>query len=235
MSGHSKWATIHRHKEIKDAARGKVFSKYAKLITIAAKTGGSNPDTNFRLRDIIDKAKEANMPKENVERALEKADLEAQNIEEVMYEGFGPGGIPVLIQATTDNRNRTGQEIKNVLEKNGGSLAGPGAVSFQFDHMGFILVEKQGDGTEETLKLIDIGVEDFEEGEQDIACFVQPHDLYSRRKEIENAGFVVIASELIMRPKINQEIADQAQVEKILQFIDTLEAHDDVHKVFTTF
>jgi YebC/PmpR family DNA-binding regulatory protein len=234
MSGHSKWATIHRQKEVKDAARGKVFSKYAKLITIAAKTGGSNPDTNFRLRDIIEKAKEVNMPKENVDRALEKATSESQNLEEVMYEGFGPSGVPVLIQATTDNRNRTGQEIKNLLEKNGGSLAGPGAVSFQFDHMGFILVEKQGDGTEETLKLIDIGVEDFEEGESSIACFVQPHDLYAKKKDIENAGFKVITSELIMKPKISQEIEDQAKMDKILAFIDTLEAHDDVHKVFTT-
>ena len=234
MSGHSKWATTHRQKEIKDAARGKVFSKYAKLITIAAKTGGPNPDTNFKLRDIIQKAKEANMPKENIDRALDKAQSEAQNIEEVMYEGFGPYGVPMLIEATTDNRNRTGQEIKNLLEKHGGSLAGPNAVSFQFDHKGFILVAKDGDGGEETLKLIDLGVEDFEDGEEGIVCFVPPHDLYTIKQNIEAAGFKVLNSELIMKPKTIQDGLSDDQMEKLVEFVEMLENHDDVHRVFTT-
>ena len=233
MSGHSKWATIHRQKEIKDNARGKVFSKFANLITIAAKEGGPNPDTNFKLRDIIEKAKAANMPKDNIDRAMAKASGGGAAMEEVMYEGFGPNGLPVLIQAVTDNRNRTGQEIKNILERSGGSLAGPGAVAFQFDQVGDILVEKSGNVDEQTLTLIDLGVDDIEETQDGIECYVPPTQLYQKRQEIEAKGLKVLNSEIIMKPKTYQDVSEQ-DMEKISVFLEALENQDDVQKVFTT-
>lgn len=233
MSGHSKWATIHRQKEIKDNARGKVFSKFARLITIAAKSGGPNTDTNFKLRDIIEKAKSANMPKDNIDRALAKAGSGEANLEEVTYEGFGPNGIPLIIQATTDNRNRTGQEIKSIIERGGGRFAGPGAVSFQFDNLGLISLSKSGDIDEQTLKLIDLGVLDVEVSEDGIESYVAPTELYQKRQELTDAGFSVVGSEIVMKPKQYQEISDPATIEKITKFLEDLENHDDVLRVFT--
>lgn len=235
MSGHSKWATTHRQKEIKDAARGKVFSKMARLITIAAKTGGStDPASNFKLREMIEKARAANMPKDNIDRAVSKASG-AHNLEEVMYEGFGPAGIGVLINAATDNRNRTAQEIKNLLERSGGSLAGPGAVSFQFESKGYLSIEKSDDPDAQSLQLIDLGVDDIDVGEDAIICFVPPEQLYQKRKQIEDAGFKIIESQLIMKAKIPTHATDASQAEKVEKFLEDLEDHDDVSEVFTTY
>src|SRR3989344_6041026 len=142
MSGHSKWATIHRSKEVKDAKRGNLFAKMGRAISIAVKAGGGpDPSANFKLRVAIEKARAADMPKENIERAIAKAS-EGGALEEVTYEGFGPGGIGVIVEAATDNKNRTAQEIKNAFERGGGNLAGPGSVSFNFEQKGFLLVKK---------------------------------------------------------------------------------------------
>lgn len=233
MSGHSKWATIHRAKGVKDAARGKLFSKLARLITIAAKTGGGvNPESNFKLRDVIEKARDANMPKDNIDRAISKASSSEHNLEEVTYEGFGPNGILVIVDAATDNRNRTGQEVKNLLERAGGRLGGPGSVSFQFTPTGFLSVKKTPSVEAQTLSLIDLGVEDIEEEQDTLSCFVKPHDLYTIRSRVTNANFEVLASELTMRPITTQTISVE-NCEKMLKFLESLEEHEDVQKIHT--
>lgn len=232
MSGHSKWATIHRQKGVKDAARGQLFSKLAKLITIAAKNG-VDPESNFKLREIIEKARDANMPKENIDRAINKV-AEAGALEEVVYEGFGLGGVGLLISAMTDNRNRTGQEIKNILERNGGRLAGPGAVSFQFEKKGFILVEPTNDVDSQMLQLIDLGIEELDQIPTGVECFVEAAALYKEKQAIQNAGFVVLESEIISKPTGQVLEIDQSQKEKLQSLVDSLENHDDVDRVFTT-
>lgn len=233
MSGHSKWATIHRQKEVKDAARGNLFSKLAKAITIAVKAGGGpNADSNFKLRVAIDKAKVANMPKDNIERAIEKGSGSAESMEEVTYEGFGPGGIAVIVEAATDNRNRTAQEVKNIFERAGGRLAGPGSVSFNFENKGFMLVKKADDAEGQMLKLIDLGVEDMEETDDGIEVYTNPEKLSQTRRQLEEGSFEVISTELYMRPKTHQEIKDPAEAKKALGFLDTLNEQEDVQKVY---
>jgi YebC/PmpR family DNA-binding regulatory protein len=233
MSGHSKWATIHRQKEIKDHARGKLFSKFAQAITIAAKTGGGpSPDTNFKLRVIIDKARAANMPKDNIDRALSKA-AESGNLEEVTYEAFAPAGVQLIIEAATDNRNRTGQEIRNMIERAGGRFAGPGSVSFNFEHMGYIFVKKDpAKAEEQMLQLIDAGVDDIEEEDTGFNVYVAANELFQAKKAIEELGFQVEATELIQKPKMSQE-ASELEAQKVVTLIENLEEHDDVQKVFS--
>ena len=233
MSGHSKWATIHRQKEINDSARGQVFSKLARAITIAAKTGGGpDPDTNFKLRVLIDKARSANMPKENIERAISKASG-AEVMDEVTYEGFGPGGIGIIVEAGTDNRNRTGAEIKNIFERGGGKFAGPGAVSFNFEPKGQILVEKKGTEDEQMLTLIDLGADDLEFTDDGVEVYTSPTNLFEIQKKLIDAGFSVKSTEMIQKPKMYQELPSQDEVEKAIKLLTQLNAHDDVQKVYT--
>lgn len=232
MSGHSKWATIHRQKGVKDQARGKLFSKMARLVTIAAKTGnGPNPESNPRLREIIEKARSVNMPKENIERAISKA-ADPQNLEEVTYEGFGPNGINLMIEAATDNRNRTGQEIKNALEKGGGSLGGPGSAAFNFEHCGFLLVEKATDSEGQMLSIMDLNVVDVFETQDGIEVYCKPAELYEIRKKLEDLKFIVLETQLIYRPKNMLQVSPEASL-KIVNFLEELEEHDDVQNIYT--
>jgi len=232
MSGHSHYATTHRQKEIKDAARGKVFSKLARAITIAAKTGGSpNPDSNFKLRMVIEKAKAANMPKENIERAISKAQSSA-DLEEVRYEGFGPSGILVIVDAATDNRNRTNSEIRNLFDKNGGKMGSPGSVSFNFESFGFLILEKRENSDEDMLALIDLGAKDVNEMPDGLYVYVSPSDLASFQERVRKEGFKALSSELVEKPKNFQKI-DEGDREKVKRFIEELENHEDVQKVFT--
>lgn len=234
MSGHSHYATIHRQKEAKDAARGNVFSKLARAITIAVKTGGGDdPNSNFKLRVEIDRARAVNMPKDNIERAIARAKVGGEVLEEVSYEGFGPSGISVIVKVATDNRNRTSQEIKNLFERNGGNLAGPGAVAFNFENKGFLLIEKNENPESQILKLIDLGVEDVEETDDGIEVYVIPDKLSEVRNNVEKLGFSVKEMELIMQPKNPQTLRDPNESEKALNFLEALEEHDDVQKVFT--
>lgn len=236
MSGHSHYDTIKRQKEGKDAARGNLFSKLSKMIQIAIRTGGSpNPETNFKLRVAIDKAKSMNMPKSNIERILKSASAKMDSIEEITYEGFGPSGIFVMVECATDNKNRTAQEIKTIFDKAGGSMGGPGSVSFNFSSKGYMLLKKTNDIETQTLKLIDLGVEDLEEIEDGIEVFVAPNLLREIREKVEKAGFEIIKTELRMEPKTFVKIDDQDKREKIIKFIDTLEEHDDVQRIFTNF
>jgi YebC/PmpR family DNA-binding regulatory protein len=233
MSGHSHYATTHRQKELKDAAKGKVFSKLARMITIAAKTGGSDdPNANFKLRVIIDKARAANMPKDNIDRAISKASG-GDAMEEVTYEGFGPGGIGVIVEAGTDNRNRTGNEIKSLFDRGGGKFAGPGAVSFNFDHKGQIAIAKDANTEEQMLKLIDLGVDDVEEEPDAIYVYVAPASTKETQDKLTTAGFTIKSVELIQKPKTYQTISDKTAVEKVINFLDNIEEHDDVQKVYT--
>ncbi|MGA2910871.1 MAG: YebC/PmpR family DNA-binding transcriptional regulator [Candidatus Microgenomates bacterium] len=232
MSGHSHYATIKRQKATNDAAKGNLFSKMARAIMIAAK-GGPDPDMNFRLRFEIDKARAISMPKENIERAIAKATTEAANLEEITYEGFGPGGISVMVEVMSDNKNRTAQEIKNVFERGGGTLAGPNAVAFNFESRGFMLVKKAADADAQMLSLIDSGADDIQESDGELEVYVAPGMLAQIHKKITESGFEVTSAELIMKPKIFQEITDPATAGKAIKFIEEIESHDDVQNVFT--
>jgi len=174
MSGHSKWSTIKRAKEANDAKKGALFTKLARAITIAAKGGGADPDMNMKLRFAVEKARQSNMPKENIERAIEKGVGEGGvQMQEMVYEGYGPLGVPIVVEAATDNKNRTAQEIKNLFERGGGTLGAPGSVSFQFERTGQLVLEKGDDPEGRMLELIDLGAEDLEEAEDaDCVCII---------------------------------------------------------------
>lgn len=233
MSGHSHYATTKRQKGIKDAAKGQTFSKLVRAITIAAKTGGGpDPDSNFKLRIAIEKARAVSMPKENIDRAIEKAAGVGEALDEVTYEGFGPGGIAVLVNTATDNRNRTNSEIKNLFEKNGGKMASPGAVSFNFEPKGLLIVEKGDNVDEELLKLIDLGAEDVQEADSKIEVYVAPSALSEMHKKITNNNFIVDSAELVEKPKTLMEVPE-SDAEKVEKFLTLFEEHDDVQKVFT--
>lgn len=231
MSGHSKWATIKRQKAANDKSRGQTFSKLSRAITIAAKTGGGpNPDSNYKLRMAIDAARAENMPKDTIDRAINKASG-AEQVEEVTYEGFGPGGVAIIIQAATDNRNRTAQEVKSILDRGGGSMGQPGSVSFNFDSKGFLLVKKEGNVDEQMLSLIDAGVDDIVEGEDGLEVYVSPQELYGAKGKIEAARFSVLQAELVQKPKTFIEL-DEAKSEKLYALLDKLDELEDVQKVF---
>lgn len=233
MSGHSKWSTIKRKKEAEDIKRGKEFSKLSRAISIAAKTGGSpDPEANPKLRVAIDQAKAANMPKDNIERAIQRAVGGDADLEEIKYEGFAPDGVGVIVEAATDNKNRTAQEIKNIFERRGGSLAGPGSVSFNFEPKGLIVVEKKGNVDEQMLALIDAGVEDIEESDDGIEAYVAPSSLSEVKDKLKGLGYTVSSFELVQRPKTMQVVKEPASAQRILKFLDDLENHDDVQKVY---
>ncbi len=231
MSGHSHFATIKRQKAVNDAAKGNLFSKMARAIMIAAKSGG-DPDMNFKLRFEIDKARAVSMPKENIERAIAKATTEAANIEEITYEGFGPGGIGVMIEVASDNKNRTAQEIKNLFDRAGGSMGGPNSVAFNFESKGFMVIKKKEDPDAQMLQLIDAGAEDMEDIGSGFEIYVAPDKLGQIHKALVAAGFEVTETELQMKPKNFVAITDPSTAEKIMKFIDEVESQDDVQNVF---
>lgn len=233
MSGHSKWSTIKRQKGLNDAKKGAIFTKLAKAISIAAKEGGADPAGNVKLRFVIEKARESNMPKDNIERAIERgtgAGIAA--LQELVYEGYGPEGVPVIVEAATDNKNRTAQEMKNLFEKSGGAMGSPGSVSFQFERAGQILVEKSENLEERMLQLIDLGVENIEEVEDGIEVYTKPEELYKTRHMLEEAGIVVHETELVFRPRDPMPVLDAEKSTKIVKFLEVLDNHDDVQKVY---
>ena len=241
MSGHSKWSTIKRQKGAADIKRGQTFTKIANAITIAAKMGGSgDPQSNPRLRVAMEGAKEVNMPKENVQRAIDRGlgRLPGQTLEEVTYEGFGPGKAAFLIEAVTDNKLRTHAEIKNLFEKNGGSLAGQGAVAYMFQRIGKIRVKGKGGSMEDgMLELIDLGAEDVDELKdmQEYLVYVQSPELNTMSTKITQAGYRVELQEITMKPVSLINITDPEIAKKVLDFIEKLEELDDVQKVYDNF
>ncbi len=239
MSGHSKWKTIKHKKEKEDAKKGKVFTRIAREITVIARDGGSDPAANARLRIILEKAKAANMPKENVERAIKKGSGQSDgcNYEQVLYEGYGPVGTAVIVEALTDNKNRTVSTLRHFFSKNGGSLAENGAVSWMFEHKGLLEVDMDKLSEDEILeKLIDCDTDDikFEEpGQANVICQVKSLD--SLRKQVEELGLKVKSVQVIWQAKELVELSDQAKEEKAVKFFDELEDLDDVQNVFANF
>jgi len=236
MSGHSKWSTIKRQKEATDIKRGKIFSKLAKAITLTAREG-TDPETNFKLRLEIEKAKQANMPKENIERAIARASGEAGEgqLKEVVYEGYGPGGVAIIAEAATDNRNRTTAEMKQLFERGGGRLGGPGTVTYQFQPMGLITVEKTNNPDEQILKIIDLGVEDVEEAKDALEVYIQSQNLGEVREKLNQSGFKVLNAELVKQPKNEIQIKDSGKATKVLKLMNSLQEHDDIQRVFANF
>lgn len=232
MSGHSHFATIKRQKESKDETRGKIFSKMARLITIAVKTGGGpNIDGNYKLQAVVEKARSFNMPKDNIERAINRAGAGA-NLEEITYEGFGPGGSSVIVEVATDNKNRTVAQIKGILEKGGGGLGSPGSALYNFESKGLVLVEKEADLDSQILKLIDLGAEDVEVTEDGIEVWVLPNKLVEEKGVLAEAHQKVRESELVLRPKNHIVISDSRLAEKMIAMLEALEDHDDVQRVY---
>ena len=233
MSGHSKWSTIKRKKEVTDIARGKVFSKHSKAITVAVKQGGGkDPSGNYKLRIAIDQAKADNMPKSNIDKAINKGD-EAGNIEEIVYEGFGPSGVNIMVVVATDNRNRTGQEIKNIFDKGGGRMGGPGSVSFNFEAKGVLIVEKATDADGQLLELIDLGAEDVEVEGNAIEVFTSSSELGKTKEVLESSKYKVRSAELIYKPKTTQKVEDKPTAVRIVKLLQTFDDCEDVQNVYT--
>jgi YebC/PmpR family DNA-binding regulatory protein len=236
MSGHSKWSTIKRKKAATDSRRGQVFTRIARELAIAAREGGSDPDSNFRLRLVMDKARQANMPKDNIERAIKRGtgELKGEELDEVLYEGYAPNGIALLLDTLTDNRNRAVAEVRRILTRHGGKLAETGAVSYLFEQQGFISAEA-GDTDPEELALlaIDEGAVDVNIDDGTLEVYTAPHDLQKVKEALETQGIVLNAAELIMTPKAMTEL-DEADTFKVMKIIEALEELDDVQQVYST-
>ena len=231
MSGHSKWSTIKREKGAKDAKRGAVFTKIGNQIAIAARSG-TDPMMNSALALAIEKAKQANMPNANIQRAIDRVnDKNAAQLEETAYEGMGPGGIGIIIETATDNKNRTFPEVRNALTKNGGRIADAGSVMFQFDRKGVIRVAATGEDA--LLTILDAGAEDANEDDGEIVVYTDQKDLAKVRAAIIESGLSVTDAELQYVPKNMIEISEQEQAEKVLKVLDALDDLDDVVNVHT--
>ena len=231
MSGHSKWATTHRQKAVVDAKRGAIFTKLGNQIAIAAR-GGTDPALNSSLAMAIEKAKAANMPSANIQRAIDRvADKNAAALEEITYEGYGPGGVGIIIETATDNRNRTLPEVKTALVKNGGRIADAGSVAFQFTRKGVITVE--GTGEELLLQVLDAGAEDAVEEDGEIIVYTELKDLANVRNQLVEQGLNIKDAELRYIANTPVEIADSETAQKLMKVVDALDDLDDVVNVHT--
>jgi YebC/PmpR family DNA-binding regulatory protein len=239
VSGHSKWSSIKHKKGAADAKRGKLFSKLTRAIIVAAKEGGGDPSGNLALQNAIEKAKSYSMPKDNIDRAIAKgsgADADASAFETVIYEGFGPSGVAVIVEALTDNRNRTASDVRHTFAKNGGNLGGSGAVAWLFERRGLVLVEAEGvDEDELMLAAAEGGAEDIELDGTTFTVTTDAQFLSAVRVAIEAAGFTVDSAELTMIPKTTVEVGDEADAKKVLRLMDELEDNDDVQDVYANF
>ncbi|HSH18730.1 MAG TPA: YebC/PmpR family DNA-binding transcriptional regulator [Candidatus Saccharimonadales bacterium] len=236
MSGHSKWSTIKREKGAKDAARGAVFTKLGNALAVAAKSG-TDPDTNFSLRLAIDKAKAANMPAANIQRAIDRVkDKNAAQLQEVLYEGYGPGGVAILAECATDNINRTYPEVRLAFSKHGGNIAEKGAVAFQFDRKGMIRVHNgELSGDDLLMAAIEAGAEDVQEEGEESVVYTAPTDLAKVRDALKAAGLEITEAELTYLPNTTVEITDAATAGKIMRLMDALEGLDDVSNTYVNF
>lgn len=239
MSGHSKWKTIKRQKGVKDVKRGAIFTKHSNAITVAVKQGGNiaDPESNFKLRLAIEAARADNMPKENIDRAILKAaGKEGVNLEEAVYEGFGPGGFSIVVEAFTDNKQRTVAEVKNAFEKNGGTMGAQGSVMYQFERKGIVTVVKNGKPFDDIFVIaVDSGAEDVEEAGDEALIYTRPEDLAKVRSFLTEKGITVQNAELVYKPVVLFTISDKITAEKAVAFFEKLEELDDVQKVFTNF
>jgi YebC/PmpR family DNA-binding regulatory protein len=239
MSGHSKWSSIKHKKGAADAKRGKLFSKLSRAIIVAAKEGGSDPAGNLALANAIEKARSYSMPKENIERAIARGagtDSDAQAFETVVYEGYGPAGIAIIVEALTDNRNRTASDVRNVFSKHDGNLGTSGAVAWLFERRGLVLVDADSvDEDELTLVAADGGAEDVSLDGSTFQVTCAPEDLTAVRSALEEAGIRYESAEQTMVPKTTVRLEDESAAKKVLRLIDALEENDDVQDVYANF
>ncbi|TWK93359.1 putative transcriptional regulatory protein [Bacillus paralicheniformis] len=237
MAGHSKWKNIQRRKNAQDAKRGKIFMKLAKEIYVAAKEGGPDPESNASLRLVIDKAKNANMPNDNIDRAIKKASgsQDGKSYEEITYEGYGPSGVAVMVKCLTDNKNRTATNVRTAFSKNGGSLGETGCVSYMFDRKGYIAIEREDleiDEEEFMLEVIDAGAEELETSEELFEIYTEPEQFEEVKKNLEERGYETATAKMTMVPQTYAEV-DETLQEKVEKLIDALEDDDDVQEVYT--
>jgi len=235
MSGHSKWSTIKRKKAATDAKRGQLFTKIAREITITAREGGGDPRVNFQLRLVIDKAKRANMPKDNIERAIKRGtgELKGEALEEVLYEGYAPHGVALLLPTLTDNRNRAVASIRRILNRSGGKMAQSGAVSYLFEQQGLITAEAGDTDVEElALLAIDEGAVDVNIDDNTLEIYTEPKDFQKVKEALESGGATLTTAELTMTPKAMTELGEDDTF-KIMRIIEMLEELDDVQQIYT--
>jgi YebC/PmpR family DNA-binding regulatory protein len=239
MSGHSKWANIKHRKGAQDAKRGKIFTRLIKEITVAARMGGGGDvDSNPRLRSAVAAAKNVNMPKDNIERAIKKGtgELEGETYEEIRYEGYGPGGVAVLVDCMTDNRNRTVGEVRYAFTKSGGNLGESGCVAFMFDRKGSIIIDKEEVDEEQLMEVVlEAGAEDVIEEETTFQVLTTPEDFDAVREELEKAEIKMVEASISMIPQNTVEVAEEKKAASLMRLIDTLEDNDDVQHVHANF
>ena len=237
MSGHSKWASIKHKKAIVDSRRGQLFTKLARAITTAAKEGGGDVEGNASLALAVQKARDASMPKDNIERAIAKGTGEgadADAMETVMYEGYGPGGVAMLVEAMTENRNRTGADVRHAFTKHGGSLGEPGSVAYLFEKKGIIVVDGNRWTEDDLMVAVDAGAEDIEADEDMFEVVTEPTDFVAVRRALEEAGIEFESAEVTQRPSTRVAL-DEEGATKLMRLIDTLEESDDVNEVYANF
>ncbi len=237
MSGHSKWASIKHKKGATDAKRGKLFTKLARAITVAAREGGGDPDGNATLATAIQKAKDQSMPKDNIQRAIDRGTGEGSDgveLERILYEGYGPGGVAILVEALSDNRNRTGSEIRHAFDRHGGSLGEPNSVAWTFEKRGVILVDGDRYDEDDLMVAIDAGAEDVIDDDGTFRVLTATADLAAARAALDDAGVEIVSSDVVMDPKNTVEV-DESQAKTLLNLIEALEDHDDVDAVHANF
>ncbi len=237
MSGHSKWSQIKRKKGVADAKRGQVFTKLIKEITLAARLGGGDPEGNARLRTAITAARADNMPKDNIERAIKKGTGELAGVayEEYLYEGYGPGGVAVLVEAMTDNKNRTSAEMRYIFTRSNGNMGEAGCVAWMFHKKGYIVVEKGAVAEDKLMEVaLEAGAEDIEESEKEYEVTTDPQNFEAVKKALEGAGIKYQLAELTMYPQTTVQL-DSKHVEQMLRLMEQLEDHDDVQKAYANF
>ncbi len=239
MSGHSKWSSIKHKKGAQDARRGKLFSKLSRAIIVAAREGGPDPSGNLALANAVEKARSYSMPKENIERAIARGsggDGDSQAFEQVVYEGYGPSGVAVIVEALTDNRNRTASDVRHIFSKNDGNLGGSGAVAWLFERRGIVLLDADSaDEDDVTLLAADGGADDVLRDGSSFQVICAPEDLTPVREALERGGVAVESAELTMVPKTTVRLEDDAAAKKVLRLIDALEENDDVQDVYANF
>jgi YebC/PmpR family DNA-binding regulatory protein len=237
MSGHSKWSSIKHKKGAADAKRGKEFTKLARAITVAARDGGPNPDANAPLATAIQKARDASMPKDNIQRAVDRGSgvgTDADAIEQILFEGYGPGGAAILVEALSDNRNRTSADVRHAFNKHHGSLGEPGSVAWIFEKRGVVVVDAGRYGEDDVISAIDAGAEDVREDGEQLRVISDPGDLADVREALEAAGVEIQSAEVAMEPKSTVEVKG-SEAEDLLRLFDALEEHDDVNEVHGNF
>lgn len=238
MSGHSKWSTIKRKKGANDAKRGKIFTRLIKEITVAARQGGGDPEGNPRLRSAIASAKSENMPKDNISRAIKKGtgEIAGEVYDEILYEGYGPGGVAVLVECLTDNRNRTVADVRHYFAKNNGNLGESGCVAWMFDKRGLILVDKEKISEEELMDMaLEAGADDVLEEDDEFHILTSPEEFEDVRESLEEGGLSFIDASIAMVPQNTVDVAEEKVARSMLRLMESLEDHEDVQNVYANF